>query len=66
MRVEGNMWCFLAAKYRTKVMLKGLSVQVWIDYVNYLLGEGVYMMKIPSGTSGKGQSVDQLALRPHW
>jgi hypothetical protein len=66
LRVEGNLWNFLAAKYRTKIMLKGMGMQVWFDYANYLLGEKVYLMKIPTGAPGKGQSVEQVALRPPW
>ena len=62
LRVEGNAWVFLGSKYRNKVFFKDMSPSVWLDYSNYLLGEKVYLMQIPS-SSGKGKT-DQVALRP--
>ncbi|CAE7613352.1 unnamed protein product, partial [Symbiodinium pilosum] len=41
-----------------------MTPSVWLEYSNYLLGEKVYLMQIPS-PSGKGKT-DQVALRPPW
>ena len=64
LRVEGNAWVFLGSKYRNKVFFKDMTPSVWLEYSNYLLGEKVYLMQIPS-PSGKGKT-DQVALRPPW
>ena len=64
LRVEGNAWVFLGSKYRNKVFFKEMTPSVWLEYSNYLLGEKVYLMQIPS-PSGKGKT-DQVALRPPW
>ena len=62
LRVEGNAWVFLGSKYKNKVFFTDLTPSVWLDYSNYLLGDKVYLMQIPS-PSGKGKS-EQVALRP--
>ena len=64
LRVEGNAWVFLASKYKNKIFFKDLTPAVWLDYSNFLLGDKVYLMQIPS-PSGIGKS-DQVALRPPW
>ena len=64
LRVEANMWTFLASKYRNQAMFRGMTPAVWLDYVNYLLGDKVYLMQVPTpGGKGKG---DQQPLRPPW
>ena len=64
LRVEGNLWCYLSAKYRNRSFLQGMDTRVWADYTNYLLGEKCYMMKVPS--AGSTGPEDQVALRPPW
>ena len=61
LRIEANMWCFLAAKFRNREMLRGMSPACWDDYVNYLLGDKCYLMKIHGG---KGN--EAAPLRPPW
>ena len=65
LRIEGATLCFLAAKYRNKQFLQNMDTVVWQDYVNYLLGEKCYMMKVPVA-SGSNSQEDQIALRPPW
>ena len=65
LRVEGNTWCYLAAKYRNNPMLHGLTPDDWLKYTNFLLGDKCYLMKIPGPTSSAGSS-DMVALRPPW
>ena len=62
LRIEGNMWCFLSAKYRTKPMLQKMSPTIWLDFANYLLGEHCFLLKVPLPNN----NVDQSALRPPW
>ena len=61
LRIEANMWCFLAAKFRNRKMLRGMSPACWDDYVNFLLGDKCYLMKIHGG---KGN--EATPLRPPW
>ena len=61
LRIEANMWCFLAAKFRNREMLRGMSPACWDDYVNFLLGDKCYLMKIHGG---KGN--EATPLRPPW
>ena len=50
------MWTFLASKYRNQVMFRGMTPAVWLDYVNYLLGDKkVYLMQVESG--GKARAI---------
>ena len=43
LRVEANLWCMLAAKYRNKEFLRGMEPGCWADYVGFLLGEKCYL-----------------------
>ena len=65
LRVEANLWCMLAAKYRNKEFLRGMEPGCWADYVGFLLGEKCYVMKVPT-PSGKGQSSEHVSLKPPW
>lgn len=65
LRVEANLWCMLAAKYRNKEFLRGMEPGCWADYVGFLLGEKCYLMKVPT-PSGKGQPSEHVSLRPPW
>lgn len=65
MRVEGNTWCYLAAKYRNNPMLHGLTPDDWLKYTNFLLGDKCYLMKIPGPASSAGNS-EMVSLRPPW
>lgn len=64
LRVEGNMWCYLATKYRNKPMMQNMRPSVWLDFANYLLGEKCYLMKVP--TSSSGSADDRAAVKPPW
>ena len=65
LRVEGTAFCHLASKYRNKVLFMGMNPAIWLDYANYLLGEKVYRMQIPTGNKGSSK-MDQTMLRPPW
>lgn len=65
LRVEGNTWCYLAAKYRNNPMLHGLTPGDWLKYTNHLLGDKCYLLKIPGQSAAAGSS-DMVSLRPPW
>ena len=48
LRIEQNTFAFLAAKFTGKTWLQGLTPRTWSDYVDYILGENVYQLKLPS------------------
>ena len=56
LRIEANTYCFMAGRFRNKAFFKDMSPLPWAEYVNYLLGEKVYLMKIPVPShAGKGE-----------
>ena len=63
LKVEGNTWCYLAAKFRNREMLRDMPPRVWEEYANYLLGERCFLMKIHGGGL-KGN--EGAMLRPPW
>ena len=65
LRVEGNTWCYLAAKYRNNPMMQGLTPDDWMKYTNYLLGDKCYLLKIPGPGAAAGSS-EMVTLRPPW
>ena len=65
LRVEGNTWCYLAAKYRNNPMMHGLKPDDWMKYTNCLLGDKCYLMKIPGPAASSGSS-EMVTLRPPW
>ena len=58
LRIEGNTWCYLAAKYRNKPMMQNITPAMWLKYANYLLGEKCYLMKIPNVKRGGVSALD--------
>eukprot|EP00439_Symbiodinium_sp_Y106_P029631 s9822_g3.t1 len=65
LRVECNLWCFLATKYRNREFLRGMDPECWNQYVAFLLSDKVYLMKVPVA-GGKGQQAEHVPLRPPW
>ena len=65
LRVECNLWCFLATKYRNRELLRGVDPECWNQYVAFLLSDKVYLMKVPVA-GGKGQQAEHVPLRPPW
>eukprot|EP00439_Symbiodinium_sp_Y106_P017088 s3641_g2.t1 len=65
LRVEANLWCMLAAKYRNKEFLRGMEPGCWADYVGFLLGEKCYLMKVTKDAQLKEQFfTSPIALQP--
>ena len=62
LKVEGNTWCFLSAKFRNREILRNMRPSCWEEYTNFLLGERCYLMKIHGGKGG----ADAAPLRPPW
>ena len=60
LRLEANAWLMVAAKMRNKAYLRGLDRRHFEQYVDYLLGERCYNMKVPQPTGEKA------ALQPPW
>ena len=54
LRVEGDTWCYLAAKYRNNPMMQGLRPDDWLKCANYLLGDKCYLIKIPGHQRRQG------------
>ena len=65
LRIEANTYCFMAGRFRNKAFFKDMSPLPWAEYVNFLLGEKVYLMKIPV-PSHAGKGSEQTPVRPPW
>ena len=61
MRVEMNAWLCMAARYRAKSWLHGLTPEPFNRFVDYILGEKVYSVQIPS-LQGEGHQ----KVKPDW
>lgn len=59
LKLEGITWLCMAAKFRTKPWLHGLTLNDWLKYADYVLGDKVYGLKIQM----EGQTV---AVKPPW
>ena len=62
LRVEGNTWSFMAGKFRNVAFFKNMSPEPWFHFTNLILGEKVFLMRVP--VSGKGK--DNVPIRPPW
>ncbi|CAE7403696.1 glyQS [Symbiodinium necroappetens] len=60
LKAEGHMWTMLASKFRNISLFRGMGPGVWSDFADYLMGEKVYLMKIPN------QYGDNTGVRPPW
>ena len=60
LKVEGHMWTMLSSKFRNIGLFRGMGPGVWADFSDYLMGEKVYLMKIPN------QYGDNTGVRPPW
>ena len=49
---------------KNKPFFANMTPDIWLSYVNFLLGGKVYLMQVPAG--GKGGKLDQAPLRPPW
>ena len=61
MRVEANAWLCMAARYRAKPWLNGLVASDFTKFVDYILGDRVYGIQLPSSTTEFSQRV-----KPDW
>ena len=61
MRVEANAWLCMAACYRAKPWLNGLVASDFTKFVDYILGDRVYGIQLPSSTTEFAQKV-----KPDW
>lgn len=61
MRVETNAWLCMAARYKAKAWLHNLSADAFNKFVDYILGERVYGIQIPSLSGDSPQRV-----KPDW
>lgn len=59
LKLEGITWLCMAAKFRTKPWLHGLTLNDWLKYTDYVLGDKVFGLKIQLD----GQS---HAVKPPW
>ena len=60
MKVEMFSWLCMAARYRSKHWLHGLTSEPFLRFVDFILGDRVYGVQVPSG-SGETQRV-----KPDW
>lgn len=60
-RVEGNAWLCMAARYKSKSWLNNLTMDPFLKFTDYILGERVYGIQIPS-LAGEAQQ----RARPDW
>ena len=61
MRVEMYAWLCMSARYKAKAWLHGLTAAPFNRFVDYILGEKVYNIQVPS-LSGDGQT----KVKPDW
>ena len=61
LKIEGNAWRFMSAKFRNREILRNMRPSCWEEYTNFLLGERCYLMKIHGG-----KGADASPLRPPW
>ena len=59
-RVERNLWLFLASKFTNKPWLRGLAPAHWDQWTDFFLGEKVMLMSIPTPEGAK------VPLHPPW
>ena len=60
LKLEMNAWLMVASKMKNKIYLRGLEKRHFEQYVEYLLGERCYNMKVPTASGEKA------ALQPPW
>ena len=60
LRLETNAWLMVASKMRNKIYLRNLERKHFDKYVEYLLGEKCYNMRVPTATGEKA------SLQPPW
>ena len=61
MRVETHAWLCMAARYKSKFWLHGLTAAPFNKFVDFILGEKVYNIQVPS-LQGEGQQ----RVKPDW
>ena len=61
MRIEANAWLCMAARYRAKPWLNGLVASDFTKFVDFILGDRVYGIQLPSSTTEFAQKV-----KPDW
>ena len=61
MRVEMNAWLCMAARYKAKSWLHGLTADPFHKFVDFILGEKVYNIQVPSAS---GDGVQRV--KPDW
>ena len=61
MRVEMNAWLCMAARYRAKAWLHGLTPDPFNRFVDFILGDRVYNIQVPSL---QGEGVQKV--KPDW
>ena len=62
MKIEMYAWLAMAARFKTKPWLQGLSVTPFLKFTDYILGERVSQLKIPTAQGGDQNS----GFRPPW
>ncbi|CAE8607179.1 unnamed protein product, partial [Polarella glacialis] len=63
LRIEAHTWLMLAAKFRSKTWLVGLTAADFSRFTDYILGDKVLRMQIPDGHGEGHRLVD---LNPPW
>ena len=61
MKVEANAWLCMSSRYRAKPWLHGLSNASFSKFVEYILGDRVYNIQLPT-TDGDSS----VRVRPEW
>eukprot|EP00435_Cladocopium_sp_Y103_P076267 s462_g85.t1 len=61
MRIEMNAWLAMAARYRSKSWLHGLTAEPFNRFVDFILGEKVLNIQVPTL-----QGDEQQKVRPDW
>eukprot|EP00435_Cladocopium_sp_Y103_P067871 s379_g30.t1 len=63
MKTETFAWLAMASRYKAKCWLHGLTADPFVKFTEYVLGDRVYGVQIPSLS---GDSAQQQKIRPDW
>eukprot|EP00435_Cladocopium_sp_Y103_P055965 s367_g18.t1 len=66
MKTEMYAWLAMASRYKAKHWLHGLTAEPFLKFVEYILGDRVYGLQIPSLGPSSSESSQQQRIKPDW
>ena len=62
MKVEAFTWLCMASRYKAKHWLHGLTMEPFLKFTEYILGDRVFGIQIPAASG----EASQQKVRPEW